>query len=431
MRGNRRRWGFTLVEVMFAAVISATLMGVLYNVFHATTQQSYKVGAKYQAMQSALVASELLSREIERLVTLPVQKDAQGFVVPRYGDHGRPVRLAEDSRGVAFFVPGPRDPQAGQKAVPLSLDLVPASVPGVFALRRSLRGATGGDDPLAAPESGEAGDSEGVRVIRGVQLRSLKFRLLSPDAEMPALRSPDDNFYLEAVVVGTDQQGEEESPLSLLEPLTFPSERRYDPSVPTVEYAPEAPLAPVSVAVNPTPAEKKAAEDLTQLADDWRDGKISDEELVEKAREALDPVVGTTPTGPITALRPEVAPIPPDAVVLTPPESGVPVIGPPKGGTGPTTILPPPPGGPPPAPPGPGGGDDTSGEYTFWGRAKVFDANGNEIWAAGFEGGGETSGATDSDQFQQDFRGQMDGLENNMNAVARSTMGQSSQAPAP
>jgi hypothetical protein len=310
------------------------------------------------------------------------------------------------------------------------MNLVAASTPGVFALRRSVQEAAA---EALAPEAEEsaldASEKDGTRLFRGVLLRSLKFRLLTPGAELMVLRSPDDNYYLEAVIVGTDPDGKEESPLSLLKPLTFPSERRFDPSVPGVEYQPTAPLAPVSVVANPTPAEKKAADDLTKLADDWRDGKISNEDLVKQARIALGPVVGTTPTGPISSLRPKVAPIPPDAVVLTPPESGVPVIGPPPGKPGPSTVLPPPPGGPPPMPPGPGGGDGNNGEYTFWGNAKVFDANGNEIWNAGFQGGGDTTGGMDFDQFQKDFQGQMQGLEGNMNAVARSAAEQPQYLP--
>jgi hypothetical protein len=391
---------------MFAAVISATLIGVLYNIFYATTQQSHKVGAKYQAMQSSLTASEILSREIDRLITLPVQKDDQGFVVARYGDHGRPLRLAEDQRGISFYVPGELgDDLAVQSAIPLTLNLVPGATPGTFVLKRSTRGV----EEAGAGGAEEESLQEGDRLYRGVLLRSLKFRVLSPDAEQAAVRSPDDNFYLEAVIVGTDRDGKEESPLSILKPLTFPSERRFDPSISAVSYAPEAPLVPPSVAVNPTPAEKKAAEDLTKLADDWRNGTISNEDLVKKAREALSPIAGTTPTGPITSLRPKVAPIPPGAVVLTPKESGVPVIGPPPGTPGPRTVLPPAPGAPKPAPPGPRWGNG-KGEFVMKGWIKKFDSNGKEIASGGFEAGGTNDGNMSIDELDSALDKNMDDM---------------------
>lgn len=420
-RGTGTARGFTLVEVMVAAVITAVLMGVLYNVFYTTTQQSHRMGARYQAMQSALTAAEIVSRELDRLVTLPIEKDARGYVVPRFGDHARPLRVAEDGRGISFFVPGARDPAQDATrlaASPLTIDLVPGPVPGTYVMRRSE-----GAEAAAGADGGAAGEAtgEGTRTYRGVQLKTLRFRLLTPDAELPALRSPDDTVYLEAVLVGTDARGQEESPLSVLEPLVFPSERRYDPALSSVEYVPTGPLAPPQVALNPSPEEAAAATALTELADAWRAGTLGNEELVEKAREALAPVAGKTPTGALTTRRPRIAAVPPDAQVLTPRDSGVPVIGSPSG-QGPITMLPPA-GGSQPGAPG-GGPGDGNGTYTFWASAKVYDANGNVVWQDGYSGDGEMAAdGSDWGGIKQGLDDRFRGLEGDMNAVSRTFQG--------
>ena len=431
MRRPERRGGFTLVEVMFAAVLSAGVLGALYQIFYATTQQSYKVSAKYEAMRSSLTASEILSRELQRLVTLPVQEDDRGYPLPRHGDHVRPVRLASDMRGVSFYVPAMEsgeggapqgavdagevaaeaDPGTGSiQASPLTIDLVPGPQGGLFAMRRSTR--SGG------AEEGETGaDADDTRVYRGVLLKALRFRLLEPDASEPALQSPDGNYYLEAVIIGTDAQGKEESALSVLQPLTFPSERRYDPGAPAVVYAPEAPLAPPGTVVNPTPEEQAAADELQRLGDEFRDGEITPEELVDQARTALDPVAGTTPTGPLVTRQPRIPPIPPDATVLTPPGPGPVVIGSPSGG--PTTVIPP--SGGTPGSGGPGGPSEAT--WTTWQRATVYDSEGNVVWEeSGSDSGTMAGDGSEWDEVQANHQRQVDALNQEMTTV-RNGMG--------
>lgn len=426
MTNRNRRQGFTLVEVMFAAVLSALVLGALYQIFYATTQQSYKVSAKYEAMRSSLTASEILSRELQRLVTLPVQEDDRGYPLPRHGDHVRPVRLGPDMRGVSFYVPAmgsgeggapqgsvdagdeptEADPGVGAIAAsPLTIDLVPGPTGGLFAMRRSTR--SGGADE---GETGE--DAEDTRVYHGVMLKTLRFRLLAPDADDAALRSPDGNYYLEAVIVGTDSKGQEESPLSVLQPLNFPSERRYDPGAPAVTYSPEGPLSPPGTVVNPTPEEQAAADELQRLGDEFRNGDLTPEDLVEQARTALDPVAGTTPTGPLVTRQPRIPPIPPDATVLTPPGPGPVVIGSPTG-TGPTTVIP-----PSGSPPGSGSGGPGEATWTTWQRATVYDSEGNVVWQeSGEDSGTMAADGSEWDQVQSNHQQQIDALSQEMTTV--------------
>jgi hypothetical protein len=377
-------------------------------------------------MRSSLTASEILSRELQRLVTLPVQEDERGYPLPRHGDHVRPVRLSQDMRGVSFYVPamgsgeggapqGADDPDAPAaeadpgtgaiQASPLTIDLVSGPAGGLFAMRRSTR--SGG------AEEGETGaDAEDTRVYKGVLLKALRFRLLQPDAEDPALQSPDGNYYLEAVIVGTDSKGTEESALSVLQPLTFPSERRYDPGAPAVNYAPEGPLAPPGTVVNPTPEEQAAADTLQQLGDQFRDGDITPEELVDRAREALDPVAGKTPTGPLVTRRPRIPQIPPGATVLTPPGPGPVVIGSP-GGSGPTTVIPPS-GGTPQG----GGGGPGEATWTTWQRATVYDSEGNVVWQeSGSDEGTMAADGSEWDEVQSNHQRQIDALRDDMMTV--------------
>ncbi len=215
------------------------------------------------------------------------------------------------------------------------------------------------------------------------------------------------------MIVGTDERGQEESPLSVLKALRFPSERLYDPSLPVVEYAPLAPLDPPGVTLNPTPEEAAAAERLTQLADQWRAGTVSNEELVEAAREALDPLAGKTPSGALASRRPTLPRLPPDAKVLTPVHSGTPVIGSPSG-AGPVAIL----------PSSPQASEGPKGNFTFWGRARVFDANGKEVWSDGFSEEGQSAlDGSESERIKASFDRQKRALEADMIGVQRSIPG--------
>lgn len=342
-----------MVELMFALVITGTLMGALYQIFFATTAQAYKVDAKYEAMKSALVASEVISREVDRLVTLPVEKDEDGKVQARVGDHARPLYVARDGRGVSFYVPNGQTlgNLAGEPADPLMISLTKGAGGGLYLMRRD-QGPEAVEAALAQQEGGEETDPEdgflsgaapGTRLYRGVHLASLKFRLLSPISEVPALASPDDNFYLEVVIVGTDRFGKEQNALTLLKPLTFPSQRLHDPSVPAVTYTPLAPLQPPGVIVNPSPAEVDAAEEIIRISQEWVDGGLTPEQLVDQIRTALEPVSGTVPTGAIASTSPQIPVLPPDATVISPP-GGPTVIGSPTNPGGPAVVLPPPPG---------------------------------------------------------------------------------------
>lgn len=399
-----RRRGFTLVEVMFALVITGVLMGTLYQIFFATTSQSHKIDAKYEAMRSALVASEVISREVDRLVTLEVERDEEGAVVPIYGDHERPVYIGRDGRGVSFFVPAERPLEAGSDEVaePMMLSLAKAETGGVFLLKRD-EGKVAVEAAHAAAEAAAGGEGEeaeeaivegpvlGSRVLKGVHLRSLKYRLLSPRAESEANRSPDDNFYLEAVIVGTDRKGREENALTVLKPLLYPSRRLSDPQVGAVAYAPRAPLQPPSVVVNPTPEEERVAEELIRIADAWEAGELDPQELVDAARDALTPVVGKVPTGALTSNDPQIRGLPPNATVLTPPGAPVTAIGSPDG----PVVLLPPRGGPEPVPISevtPQGE-----EVWFTGWAKSLTGDGDVIFESGFEGGG-TVGSNPGDE---------------------------------
>ncbi len=427
LRRTRTRAGFTIVELAFALVITGVLMASLYQILFATTSQSYKIDAKYEALRSAMVVAEVVSREVDRLVTLPVERDGAGKVVPRHGDHVRPVYVGADGRGVSFYVPSQEASGglAGEPADPLMISLEPAPEAGIYRIRRdqgkaAVEGALARSEAASGEEPDEAAaavtdeTAPGSRAYRGVHIRSLRFRLLSPEAESEGTRSPDDNYYLEAVVVGTDRQGREQSALTVLKPLNFPTERLADPTVPTVKYDPTAPLSPPAVVVNPTPAEKQAADDLVKIADEWADGTLTPEQLVDRAREALKPVSGTVPSGAISSGSPQIPGIPPGSRVVSPPGSP-PVIAPPPGTPGPTVVLPPT-GGPPAISVTPQGEQVW---FTGWGA--VLDANGRPIYSTGFEGGGTMGGQGGStwEGLMGQMRGQMGDIQQTLVGVSQ------------
>lgn len=444
-----RRRGFTLVEVVFALLITGVLLGTLYQIFYASSQQGARLDAKNEALRSAMMASEILSREVDRLVTLPVSKDEQGKFQARYGDHQRPVYIGSDGKGVTFYVPTEEGAANldGAEAEPLLVSLVASTTPGLYLLQRAqgqgaveqavAEGAGGTEEASEDADADEAAAAEpaamaeGRRVYKGVHLRSLKLRLLQPDGEYEANKSPDDNYYLEAVVVGTDRKGLEQNAMTVLKPLVFPSRRLADPAVPAVKYQPTAPLSPPSVVVNPTPEEIKAADELVRLADEWGKGTITPEALVDRARTALDPIANTVPSGAIASNAPQVPRIPPGATVLSPPGPGPVVIGTP-GAPGPVLVIPPP-GGPAPVPISQAGGRGGTIEFMGWGA--VLDANGNPIYRTGFSGRGDLGpGGQGWDAAMGAFNQGMGGIQGTLTTIAndylRSPAGRGATLPA-
>ncbi|MBI4872029.1 MAG: prepilin-type N-terminal cleavage/methylation domain-containing protein, partial [Candidatus Riflebacteria bacterium] len=228
------RTGFTMLEVIVAIAIGAVLMGVLYQLFYAGSRINRDTMTKADALQAATLTLATVQQDLKQLVTLPVAKKPSGEVDNRFGDHQVPVRVSPLRRNIAFYVPdksAKRGELPSPGAVAVSYSLEPAEVGGLFRVRRS--------------EAGASKDDNSTRVLTAVNVKDLKFRLLDPKATDPADRSPDQSYYVEAVVTGSDATGRETMTMSALTQLEYPStfQQPQNRNVnETLVFTPRAPL---------------------------------------------------------------------------------------------------------------------------------------------------------------------------------------------
>lgn len=85
------RRGFTLLELLIASLLLATLAGLVWGLLSLGSGQFYRGGRKTDAMQSALLVLEELADDLGRMV-----------VTPQFARE--PVRISKDRRSIAFSV---------------------------------------------------------------------------------------------------------------------------------------------------------------------------------------------------------------------------------------------------------------------------------------------------------------------------------------
>ena len=275
------RLAFTLVEVLVAAAIGAVMLGALYQMFYAGSRINRDTMTKADALQAATLTLASVQQDLKQLVTLPVAKKASGEPAPRYGDHGAPVRISPLGRNISFYVPD-KSAKRGELPSPgtvvVTYNLEPAETGGLFVVRRS---ESTGDRP--SPEDGH--------VLTGVSVKDLKFRLLDPKSSDTVTRSPDQNYYVEAIVTGTDATGRETMTLTALTELEYPStfQQPQNRNVnETISFRPKAPLAGPPDRRSVTKAELENLRQLRDLADRFDRGEIGPKELEKEVREVVN-----------------------------------------------------------------------------------------------------------------------------------------------
>ncbi len=300
-RSARRTGGaraFTLLEVMFALVITAAVFGVLYQLWYAETNRNIKLEAKTAALQSALVASRRIEADLERLVTVPLARDADGMPVRRYGDFTAPVAISSRGKSISFYIPayeGEGSPPSADLEIPcrtVTYSLKPAERPGVYRLYRMVF-----DDPAALEEfmaDPEHPEKFGKPVGGGsLYLSDIHFRLISPVAENPENRSSDLNFYVEVYVEGTDELGKEHQVLTSLVRLDEPSMLfRVPAQAQTSRHRAKTRLYAGRDLLNPSPQDQEAMKKLDELADDLRNGRIPPREFEDEIKELINRYAG-------------------------------------------------------------------------------------------------------------------------------------------
>ena len=325
---NKKRAGFTLVEVIFAVIVSAMLLGVFYNIFFTQHSQAYRLTKKNEAMTSALVAAEVIGKDLRQIVTTPITKLTNGAIQRVYGDHTAPVKVSNSGSSVSFYVPRPPESDTAfdlssrtRDCVTVVYATVPSKKPGAYHIRRSIV-----EDPSVMQAYADGtGDLPGKN-ISGVLVRKVAFRLLDPKATATVYRSPDSNYYLEAIIVGTDATAKETQALPLLVNLEYPSTQQMTPNIQeVVAYRAEAPLVTAPDTFNPSPQEQQTINQINELTDQFVNGSIPASEYEDKITDLINSHAGDT-DGPIIRSTGNIIPHVDKLEVVQTPNPGEPVV---------------------------------------------------------------------------------------------------------
>ncbi|MBI2942634.1 MAG: prepilin-type N-terminal cleavage/methylation domain-containing protein [Candidatus Wallbacteria bacterium] len=317
-RAGRSRRGFTFVEVFVAIALFAVLLGALYEVFYSATRLNRDTQGRADALQSATLALATVQADLRRLVTTPVERDAQGRIKNRFGDHQVPVWISPGGKHLSFYVPSSdpgRQDRATRDAETVTYSLEPAPVGGLYRLCRRLGAAEG--EP--ASEVGEVG---------GIQLRALEFKLREPKADDAELKSPDESYYLETTVTGADSDGRESFTLRNLARLDFPANHNVTASRnlnEEIRYQPRSPLTKPVEKPNYTREDAATLDKLRDLAERCEKGELPAPQLEQAVAEELNRLAGRPGKNPVL-VNPGKATLPPVASVRAlPPQPGRPV----------------------------------------------------------------------------------------------------------
>jgi len=304
---RRRNAGFTLLEIVFVLAMLAGVLGLIYLIFHGQTSTSNRVESHQEALRASLFALEHIGRELKQLVTVEVERKTNGVFNRRYGDHVTPVKISPMGRQISFYVSG-GDPVSVSRpdinALTVTYSLWPAARPGTYGVRRTVSGGETADRSVGSSPVDESqflskpprGDSKD-RLLPGVLVRDLRYRLLEPAHPEPGRRSPDDGFYVETVVVGVDLRDRQSRPLPALFRLDYPSRQKDMRCLsPSLSYVPSAPLTTGAEEFTVTPAEVNLVSKLKGLTRLFGAGKMGPADFERSVREALSEVAGNTTT---------------------------------------------------------------------------------------------------------------------------------------
>ena len=389
---KKNKAAFTLVEVCFAVVVTAVLLGVFYNIFYTQHSQSYRLTRKNEALTSALVAAEVIGKDLRQVVSTPIKRLANGAIQRVYGDHTAPVKVSNGGSSVSFYVPRPPEKDTDfdltertRDCVTVVYATVPSPKPGAFHIRRAIV-----EDPAVLQAYADGTGELPGKNISGVLVRKVAFRLLDPKAKATVYRSPDSNYYLEAVIVGTDATAKETQALPILVNLEYPSTQQMTPNIQEiVAYKAQAPLVTGPDPFKPSPEEQKTIDTINQLTDQFVNGSIPANEYEDKITDLINSHAGDT-DGPIIRSTGNIIPHVDKLEVVQTPNPGEPVVLNSPNGT--SVVVNPPAapsstGSPSPSSPPISTITPTKGDWWVKGGSMHF-SNGQLVHSNTFQGGG-------------------------------------------
>ena len=296
--------------------------------------------------------------------------------------------VSPGGKSISFYIPAET---AGSEAITDSggykqcytvvYSMVPAAKAGTYGIKRSVLKSP---DDVVNIENGVAQEIPG-NLINSVLVNNVTFHLLDPKAPAKIYRSPDTNYYLQTIILGTDATGEETMTANLLVSLEYPSVMQMTQNIQEVtKYKPIAPLVTQPDKFVPTPDEKQAIAKINDLAEQFTNGSISGTDFEEKITDLINQYAGQT-NGPVIGSTGNIIPHIDKLALAGPVDPGQPIIL--NSPAGPAVVI------PPPTPPGEGsdpistvapGGND----WHFTAQVMVIDENGNIRYEENVAGGG-------------------------------------------
>lgn len=284
----RRRPAFTMIEVMVTLGIAVLISGLTYQILTSSSKINRKVEGKTEAIQSANLACETIKRDLRQLVTRPFIVKPDGTFTGIVGDAQHPVLISQNGTEMSFHVPDPTsptpDPTSGKyklATVYYGLYKVAVKDGGLETTVFHLVRAEGANPDLAAEASAKAGlGKANVSAIylmpgkdgQGNPVAPIQFKLLGPNPNLgagsPSEASPDNNYYVEVKLFGSDGQAQEQQPRNDLTVLDEPSRLAQVPALRVNEFTlfqgdppplfianlpPNITDQPVNLAQNPKP----------------------------------------------------------------------------------------------------------------------------------------------------------------------------------
>ena len=383
---SRDKRAFSLVEVVFGSIIGLMLLGVFWNIYYSQTSTSHKLTRKNEALRSSQIAMEVIQKDFRQLVSVPVERSDDGTINRKFGDHTAPAKVSPDGKSVSFYIPAeitgtsPSDP-ATIECYTVVYSRVPAKLPGTYFIKRSVVKSPA---ELTGVTDGTVAEIPGKN-INSVLVKDVTFHLLDPKAPAPQYRSPDTNYYLQAVIEGTDEAGEEQMTANVLTVLEYPSVMQMTQNINEVTtYTPLAPLVTTPDTFVPTPEEENTIKTIGDLTDRFAQGSITSAQYEKEICDLINSHAGNT-NGPVFASSGNIIPHIESLTVSSPPAPGQPVIL--SSPAGQTVVVP-----PPPVPSSGSDPDVTVSEggnnWNFTAQVMVLDSNGNVRYEENAQGGG-------------------------------------------
>jgi type II secretory pathway pseudopilin PulG len=391
------RPGFSLVEVVFGSVVAIVLLGVFWQIYYSQTSTAHKLTKKNDALRSAQLASEVIQKDLKQLVSVEIVRNEDGTIKRLYGDHTAPAKVSPNGKSISFYIPAetagsqaPTDSEGYKECYTVVYSMIPAAKAGTYGIKRSILKSP---EDVVNIENGVADEIPG-KLINSVLVRDVTFHLLDPKAPAPVYRSPDTNYYLQTVIQGTDETGEETMNANLLTTLEYPSIMQMTQNIQQVtRYRAIAPLVTSPDTFVPTPKEKQAIAKINNITEQFANGAITGTEFEDKITALINEHAGQT-NGPVIGSSGNIIPHIDKLTLAGPVDPGQPIIL--STPAGQAVIV------PPPATKAPAASPDVTvseggNDWHFTAQVMVLDSNGNVRYQENAEGGGTSNNVNIND----------------------------------